>query len=321
MIALTLAALLATLDPQAASSSQVPPPVAQPAPQSAPTDLEDVEVIGRRLDRMIQDFVDEVAAPNRNRGIARWRSTVCIGVANLSAEPAQYIVDRVSTIASDVGLNTGAPGCRPNIIVIATDQPDRIAAELVQDHRHALRVGGAGMDRGRAALEDFVASDEPVRWWQVSMPTDADTGQRAVRLPGDCQGDCSGVSTGFAPVISTFASRINTQIVDNLLRTVVVLDIDQASRLSAQQLADYIAMVTLAQIDPAADTTRYASILNVFDDPEAAPSLTNWDVAYLDGLYSAVRTRASLQSGRNEIADSIERAHQRLTVDEPSEQD
>lgn len=321
MIALTLAALLAISDPQLTPSPQIAPQVAQPAPQSDPTDLDDIEVIGRPLDRMIQNFVDEVAAPNRNRGIARWQSKVCVGVANLSAEPAQYIVDRVSTIASDVGLETGAPGCRPNVIVIATDQPDRIATELVQDHRRALRVGGTGMDRGGPALEKFVTSDEPVRWWQVSMPTNVDTGQRAIRLPGDCEGSCSGSAASFAPNTSVFASRINTQIVDNLIRTVVILDIEQASKLSAQQLADYIAMIVLAQIDPSADTTRYASILNVFNDPETASSLTNWDVAYLDGLYDAVRTRASLQSGRNEIADSIQRAHQRLRADAPTEQD
>ncbi len=261
---------------------------------------------------MIRDFVNEVAAPNRDRGIARWHSSICIGVANLAPTPAQYILDRVSTVAEDVGLSPGAPGCTPNVIVIATDQPDELAAQLTKDRRGAFRMGGAGMDRGGDALEDFVASDRPVRWWQVAMPVDSQTGERAVRLPADCSGSCTGPGsvTQSAPNISVFAaSRLSTQIVDNLFRTIVILDIDQVSNVSVQQLADYVAMVTLAQIDPNADTSGYASILNVFDDPETTTSLTNWDTAYLNGLYDTERTRANLRSGRGEIADSIQRAH------------
>lgn len=311
MLALTIAALLASSDPQLSPAAQVPP-APQVAPQSAPTDLEDIEVIGRPLETMIRDFVNEVAAPNRHRGIARWKSGVCIGVVNLRQETAQYILDRVSTVASDVGLNAGQPGCTPNVVVIAAADADALSQSLVRDRRAAFRMGGAGMDQGGDALERFVASDKPVRWWQVSMPVDSETGDRATRVPGECSGSCAG-GLDYAPNISIFAaSRLSSQIVDELFRTIIVLDVDQVSQVSAQQLADYIAFIALAQIDPRADTSGYASILNVFDDPEGASTLTNWDIAYLNGLYDAQRTRANLRSGRKEIADSIQRAHGRL---------
>lgn len=315
MIALTLAALLAVSDPQLPPAA-VTPPAAQVAPESDPTDLEDIEVVGRPLDTMIRDFVNEVAAPNRYRGIARWKSDICIGVANLKPEPAQYILDRVSTVASDVGLTPGQPGCTPNVIVIATTDPDALSASLVERRGRAFRTGGSGMDQGGDALERFVSSDKPVRWWQVSMPVDSQTGQRATRISGECSGSCGGAAS-YAPQISVFAaSRLSTQIVDELFRTIIVLDVDQVSQVSAQQLADYIAFVTLAQIDPEADTSGYASILNVFDDPTFAPSLTNWDLAYLEGLYQAERTRSNERAGRFEIADSISRAHQRLRTED-----
>lgn len=308
MLALALAALIGTAYPQDPPAPQAPPP----SQQLPATDLEDIEVVGRPLDTMIRDFVGEVAAPNRGRGIARWDSDICIGVANLKPELAQYLADRVSTVAEDIGLNPGAPGCTANVMIIASDQPDDLAEQLVEERRRAFRVGGSGMDRGGDALEDFVASDAPVRWWQVSMPVDSQTGQRAVSIPGECTGSCSS-PYDFGPVISTFAaSRLTTQIVDELFRTIVILDFNQVASVSAQQLADYVAMVTLAQIDPKADTSRYASILNVFDDPETATSLTNWDQAYLNGLYQAERTRANRRSGRGEIADSIGRAHRTL---------
>ena len=309
MLALTFAALLAASDPQMPAPAQAVPQIAQTDPQSEPTDLEDVEVIGRPLQNMVRDFVNEVAAPNRYRGLARWNGGLCVGVANLRAETAQYIADRVSTVAEDHGLTPGRPGCRPNVMVIASDDPDGLAEMLSRESRLSFRPGGSGMDRGGDAFERFKNSDSPVRWWSVSVPVDSWTGKRAVRLPGECNGACLSPAD-YAPVISVFsASRMSTQIVDQMIRSIIIVDIDQASRVSQQQLADYVAFVALAQIDPQADTSGYASILNVFDDPESAQSLTNWDRAYLGGLYDAVRTRANRRAARIEIADSIERAH------------
>jgi len=81
---------------------------------------------------------------------------------------------------------------------------------------------------------------------------------------------------------------------------------DEVSDLSILQLADYIAMVSLA------DTARYASILNVLEDPTVADSLTNWDISYLQELYGAERNRASIASERSLIEPSIRREHSRL---------
>lgn len=294
-----LAALMLIQEPPAASADQ-------------PTRLEDIAVVGRSLRSMIDDFVGEVAAPNSGRGIARWDSAVCVGVANLQRETAEYIADRVSTVAEDIGLSPGAPGCKPNILVIATDQPSALASELVQRRSRAFRMGGSGMDRGGAALRAFQASDKPVRWWQQAMPVDSETGQRAVRIPGECRNSCTSVKD-FAPTISVFsASRISSQIVDNIFRTIVVVDVNQTTNVSGQQLADYIAMISFAQIDPDADTRPYVSVLNVFDTPDIAEGLTDWDVAYLKGLYNAERTRQNGRAGKTEIAASIERTHERL---------
>lgn len=312
MVVFALAALLATAPIQ--SPAQAADPRTVPAPQTpageGPVLLEDIEVTGRPLDALINGFVNEVAAPNRRRGIARWQDEICVGAANLRADVAQYLVDRVSTVAGDMGLTPGGPGCAANVLIIASADPDALAQQLTQQRRRAFRVGGSGMDRGGAALRAFAASDQPVRWWQVAMPTDAQTGDRAIRLPGEES----------APVINVFAaSRLSTQIVDNLFRTIVILDVDQVSRVSAQQLADYVAMVTLAQIDPEADTRAYASVLNVFDDPETADGLTDWDLAYLQGLYDAERNRQNLRAGRAEIAESIHRAHAAADDDAPGE--
>ncbi|WP_420477764.1 hypothetical protein [Brevundimonas sp. FT23028] len=323
MIASLVAALAIASDP--GSPLQSPPLAAPPASvqqeRTPATQLEDVIATGRTLDDLISRYVDEVALPNRHRNLARWDRSVCVGVANLRADAAEYIADRVSTVAEDLGLRAGREGCEPNILVVATPDGSAAAREMTQRRRSAFRPGGAGMDRGIAALRDFVETERPVRWWQVAVPIDSATGARAVRLPGDCDSYfCSaarGSAMGAAPPIHVFAaSNLRTQIVDNLNRTIVIVDVDEVANLSILQLADYIAMVSLAQVDPDADASSYASILNVFDDPQSSAGLTDWDQAYLEGLYGAERHQANVRAGTTEVVRSIRAANERLRAEQ-----
>lgn len=304
---LGFALALASMPPQVPPQDATSLPAAQAAQE--PSRLEDVEVVGRPLETLIRKFVGEVAEPNRGRGLARWDGQVCVGVANLRVDVAQYLADRISTVAQGLGLEAGDVGCSPNIMIIAAANGGALAEAMVGDSKRVFRKGGPGMDRGGVALKDFVETDRAIRWWQVAVPVDSETGLRAVRIPGECSTPCDS-SFDMAPVIPVFAaSRLRTQIVDNLTRTIVIVDIDQVEGMSTLQLADYIAMVSLAQIDPGADTSPYASILNVIADPQGVDSLTDWDTAYLTGLYGAVRNQVNTRANRSEIASSIRRAH------------
>lgn len=304
-VALSLALLASSPAPQDPALA----PVAQVGMQGDPdavVDLGDITVSGRRLDEATREFVREVGAPARGRGLARWRNGVCVGVANLRNETAQYIADRVSTVAQDVGLKPGAPGCAPSVLIIAVSNANAFTREFVERRPHLFIIGGGGMDLGRSALERFKTNDQPVRWWIISAPVDADTGAIATRLPGE----------QIAPTVSVLASRLSTQIVDDTKRVYIVVDVDKIGGVSLQQLGDYLAMVVLAQVDPSADTSGYATVLNVFKDPEQTDGLTDWDKAYLEGLYDANRTRSNHASHRNEIASSIIRVHNRMTAEQ-----
>ena len=312
MLISTLISALLLAAPVQASVPQAQEPSSVPA-----TDLEDIVVEGRRLEEVTQDFVREVGAPAGGRGLARWRNGVCVGVANLQNDAAQYIADRVSTVAQDLGLRVGDPGCEPSILIVATQDANAFTPQFVASRPRLFIVGGTGMDRGRNALQRFETNDQPVRWWNVSVPVDGDTGQIAVRLPGSVNGgadngDANSVML-FAPNIDVrAASRLSTQIVDDTKRTFVIVDVTKISAISLAQLADYIALVSMAQVDPEADTSGYATILNVFDDPTQTEGLTNWDKAYLHGLYDATRTRKSQGASRTEIVASIIGAHHDL---------
>jgi len=270
----------------AITAFQAAPPPSQPQqpPQQPPaasadtaTQLDDVVVDARSVGVMVNNFVDEVIAAPPGRGPARWDRTVCVGVANLRPVAAQQMIDRVSQIAMDVGLEPGEPGCKPNVLVVVTTDGAGMARGLAQARPLAFRPGVGGSTRGSHAFDVFRNSDRPVRWWHVSLPVDSETGAPAVRMRGEESG----------PAIDGTASRLRTTIRNDLRRVFIIVDFDQAASVTFQQLSDYVAMVALSQVDPDAETRSYDTVLNVFDNPHAAEGLTDWDLAYLKSLYTA----------------------------------
>jgi hypothetical protein len=177
LYALLAAALLAS--PQAAPAAQTPP-VSQD-----PVRLEDVVVDAQRLEDTTEAYVDEVAAPARRRGLARWKDGMCVGVVNLEHDAAQYLADRVSDVARSLGLRAHEPDCHPSVLIVATSDGPAFTEQFVAMRPRLFRVGGAtGMDRGSAELRDFIREERPVRWWHVSLPVDSETGLPVVRMPG-----------------------------------------------------------------------------------------------------------------------------------------
>lgn len=302
------AALLAAQDPRAA-----------PPPQET-IRLEDVVVDTRRLEDAAEDYVDLVADPVRRRGLARWKEGVCVGVANLRPEVAQYLADRVSDVVRSVGLRAHEPDCHPSVLIVATADAADFTREFVAMRPRLFRVGASGMDQGSGALRDFIESDRAVRWWHISLPVDSETGMPIVRFPGQVAGAAAagggeGMSTAqdYAPITAVNApSRITDQYEDVLKRVFIIVDVDKLEGTNIEQLGDYLGMIALAQIDPDADTGQFDTILNLFREPRLAPEgLTGWDRAYLDGLYAPdsesnrINERAQVQA----VAASIARSY------------
>ena len=264
---------------------------------------EQVIVRGQRLSELefdlrihIQEFVNEVAAPARARGYARWRHGVCIGVHNLEAMSAQYIVDRISSLALEVGLEPGEPGCGPQVNIVFSTDAREMASLMVESEPRFFRpaMGHAGMDLGLEGLDKFTQSEEAVRWWQVSLPVDARTGSSVMRLPGQPP----------PVVLKVGASLLHDGVRDDLQTVLIIVDSTKLSGTTWQQIADYLAIVSLAQIDPSADPAAYDTILNLFSNPPAYSGLTDWDYTYLQALYAFNQERdARLQ--RNLIVSEI----------------
>lgn len=72
-------------------------------------------------------------------------------------------------------------------------------------------------------------------------------------------------------------------------------------------------MVTLAQLSPNANTAGFETILNLFTaQAQGRPmpaAMTDWDVAYLHGLYGATQDARNAQTQEGEIAHSMATGH------------
>jgi hypothetical protein len=283
--------------------AQVAPPQAAASTQSqaeAPQPVDEVIVRGRRmsdvraeLQKYVQEFVGKVSAPAAGRGYARWNRFVCVGVHNLQADAAQYIVDRISKEAVDLGLEPGEPGCAPDVIVIFTTDAKQLATYLVKHNKRLFLpgMGAGGIARNRTALDEFVQSDKPVRWWDVSIPVDARMGVTAVRLPAS-ENSAPVAGDIRAPVVNVAGpSRVHSGIRDDLQRVIIIVDGTKLQGTTWQQLADYLGVLSLAQVRADTDLAAFDSILNLFANPKAYSGLTDWDRSYLQALYAANQER------------------------------
>src|SRR5262249_33331168 len=139
----------------------------------------------------------------------------------------------------------------------------------------------------------FMTEQRPVRWWHVSQ-TFADSGRRIA--PG---GDPT-------PTPVWYDGAVSSGVRENLDHTIVVVDATRAAGVRLDALADYLAMVSLANLNPATDTRQFPTILNLFADPTSdnprPEAMSAWDVAYLEGLYHMQRNALNWRRQRAEVA-------------------
>jgi hypothetical protein len=166
------------------------------------------------------------------------------------------------------------------------------------------------MDLGREALDEFVESERPVRWWHVSLPIASHNGATAIELP---QTPCFTPPRCYPWVPVAGPSRLHSGIRDDLLYVIIIVDAGALAGTTWQQIADYLAVISLAQIDPRTDPQEFDSILNLFSNPAAYSGLTDWDRNYLHALYTFDQERVTRVQG-NEIVGKI--ATQELSATE-----
>jgi hypothetical protein len=268
-------------------------------PAIAQTSSESDIIVTAASREQTQAYVSQVAiAPASADQLGRWDEAVCVGVAGLPARQGQFIADRVAQRAFALGLEPGAVGCAPNISIVVGPNGNEVAQRMVNEEPSlfAIRYETGISTLGQEALTEFVNTERPVRWWHVTREVSAD-GERL-----SSENASMGASGIQAQTVRSSGTRLSNATRQDFARVVIIVDGRSAGQVQMAALADYVAMVALAQVNPGADTSAYPTIMNLFAGGAAPSQLTQWDLAYLDALYSTSREAASTTAQEADIA-------------------
>lgn len=239
----------------------------------------------------------------RRKGLPRWNSELCVSVIGPPVEQGQYIADRIAQRAVQAGLKTGGPGCDTNLLIIVTDAPEVLLPRVLEKHEGVFGYpGDSGIDvSGTSGLARFATEHRPVRWRQVIETVSAS----GMPLDGDSITGDSGLVSNMPIVRNADATRVRSNVRRQVSRMIVVVDTGETAGQPLSAISDYLAFVSLAQVDADAEATAFPSILSLFKSPDPPRELTEWDVAYLIGTYGSDATAVNASAQLRDIQDLI----------------
>ncbi len=320
-----VAAALAVLAPAPAAVVAQQPPAPAVAPsaakpsEGASASRPQVIIEGQRsLEPRISAFVNQISGSYYAQALARWVRDVCPLVSGLSKQQGEFILTRISEIARAAGVPLAGEKCRANLYIMVAYDP-RVLLQAMDDRNREFTFGDAPPD----LIEQFITTTKPVRVWYhtnektpeglpllaMSFPAIEKPGQAGSPYPAD-QNFTTRTATGNSPAAVSFApetrvdtttsgkvgggtnswsqaTRLSFNAIRDIYRVFVIVDSTQLDGISLGQVADYIAMVALAEIKTGVRPADSPTILNMFDAPQVAPPrLSDWDRAYLKSLYT-----------------------------------
>jgi hypothetical protein len=223
--------------------------------------------------REVRNYVSAITAGPQGVSLGRWvkPTPLCPLVAGLPRADGEYMLKRLSEIATTVGAPLAPEHCRVNFYVVVTSVPD----ELID--AWSKRDPWMFIDNARpggTVVRRFLTASTPVRVWYNIAYTDVDG------LP-------LATMSGTAAAQSGSTAAVERGSVRDLWSVIVLVDARKTKGVSFGQLAGYIAMAGLAQIRLDAKLGDASTILKLFSDPGKEPlnGLSPWDQAYLKALY------------------------------------
>lgn len=250
---------------------------AAPAPaQDAPPEQPDILVTGpREFEEQVRDFIGALT-PTRPQGqtIERFEWAVCPAARGLSAAQNERVTARLRVVAQAARIPLGRPGCQPNALLVVTEDKGEFIRTLAQ--RRPESFG----DLEPIQIRRLARSPGPSAAWQLKGLVDADG--EPILVDGD------GL---FVNRTTRGSSRLRPDARFVFEGTVLVVERRALDGLTVTQLADFGAMRLYARTDPTRTRdSRAPTILNILDAPmgSAIPvTLTEWDLAFLRGLYAS----------------------------------
>jgi hypothetical protein len=270
-------------------------------PQDEPaTTLEDIEVVGTPEAKTAAAYVRAIGTGPVGRLSPVWRQRICVRIIEMDEEHARFLRSRIETVAAAFGVSTNpSPTCRPDISIYASTDPVALATSLIEAAPRLFQPTPNNTSLGDAALEAFRTSSAPIRWWQVSLPVMAATGQPAI-----IEGTGETRDPMARSVVVRNASRLTGNVRDDLAGVTIIMDTRRLATTPFGAVSDYVAFVALAPVDPRVPTAAFDTVLNLFDRP-GVTGLTMTDQDYLYALYASSPAPASASLQAAEIASRM----------------
>lgn len=251
-------------------------------------------VDGQEVGRLGRDITGRQATGRDP--LARFQRPICPGVWGLSPENAQVLIDRIYDNAERAGVDINEdPECGANVWVIFVDDPRETFGQLRRDNAFLVR----GLDYwSRKAVSEQLG---PVLAWNLVSVRNPD-GVAIADASTTAMAATEARSDGEIPANPVlWMSRTRTAIRQDIEMSVMLVERSAIADLDAVAMGDYATMRTLAQTRPPRRENAYETVLSLFDADAVAPPqrLTDFDLAYLQSLYSSRDDRPARMALRN----------------------
>lgn len=297
-----------------AAAWSAPVTLAQAQSQSLPT--ESVTVNGQKLapQEKLRDFIRSYAARSGvGAKMARWKAGICPIVAGLPEAEAhsKFVIERVRQVANQVGAPVKAAGCKSNIDIVFTLHPQVLLDGMRKKNRVLLGYHEA------AEEEQLATISHPVQAWYTTQTVDlqgSTTVDDKLRNHGGFYIDSPmgplypPIFVPDAPAVHVTGSRLGDGLSSQLYHVVIVIDLAKVQGQTVGALADYAAMLSLAQTQSFGVCAPVSSITNLVspgcDVGLKADAVTANDLAYLQALYRT-DPRASFAHQQSDIVTQM----------------
>lgn len=271
MVARVLACAAVMASACAVASAAEPPGAAAGQTELGPVAVESSRR-NPRINKEVSEFVTAITLPVHHESLARWSVAVCVFTAGLLPAEGDFLRRRIEGVASEAGVPVDAQGCGANFVVVVTADPQGFLKDWWTDEPRLFN-----RERGLGGVQRMIRTDKPVRVWHNACNA-APALARNFRL--NVAWDCN---TG------TLGSRITWAAVRSIYAAIIVVDLDEIEGLTWGQVADYVAMVGLAQLRADPEPGAVPTILGLFRDggEDRAKALTVWDQAFLKSVYAS----------------------------------
>jgi hypothetical protein len=238
--------------------------------------------------------------------IGRWHEAVCVQVTGLIPAQAADVAARIEDVANSVGLKVLMPGCRSNIEIVFTDQPQRVMDKVpdpylgfhyqintkrVRTVTHPIQAWYATATIGAGGATGLAFGGGTGKPNDPSNPaaSEADFGQiQGVQLSMETV-DSPNTT---APVGCADAPHFTSCLRSMFRNVLIVVDNRAIAGKNLGPVTDYLTMLALSQPKSLDGCNDLASVIDMFaksDCPgrDRPDGLTPSDAAYLTALYES----------------------------------